>query len=64
MSNDVPVTIWRPTDGNSEFSIGTTSAIVDTAAVALVDTTGIAVVDTGVDQTIIPATTWSEDDGV
>lgn len=64
MSTNVPVTVWQPTDGNSEFSTGSAVSIVDTAAVQLVDTAGISIVDTGVTKTLIPATVWAENDSV
>lgn len=64
MATDVPVTIWQPTDGNSDFSYSGVNSIVDTTGTNLVDTTGVQIVDTGVTQTMIPATTWTEDDAI
>lgn len=64
MAVDVPVTVWQPTDGNSEFTDTGVNYIVDTADFYLVDTTGFYIVDTGVTQTLIPSTVWVENDGV
>lgn len=64
MPTNVPVTVWQPTDGLSDFSSsGGTFNIDDPSAVFLVDPSGIFIVDTGVTQTIIPGTVWSENDG-
>lgn len=62
MSTDIPVTIWRNTDGFGEFSNTGVVDIVDTTGTDLVDTTGIQIVDTGVTFTDIPASIWTEDD--
>ncbi len=64
MSVDVPVTIWQPTDGLSEFSDGGVYYIDDPSDVLLVDPSAVYIVDTGVVQTFIPSTTWSEDDSL
>lgn len=61
---NVPLTIWRPTNGNGEAVTVTQSDIVDTTGAFLVDTTGAFVVDTGVDFNPIPQTVWSQDDSV
>lgn len=62
MSDNVPVSIWRDTDGLTEYSNTGVEDIVDTSDVNLVDTDGVDVVDTGVTATLIPSTTWTEDD--
>lgn len=64
MSTDVPVSIWRDTDGLTDYSSGDVSYIVDTLGINLVDTAGIGIVDTGVVATLIPSTIWEEDDSV
>lgn len=64
MAVDVPVTVWRNTNGLSEFSDDGPNDIVDTLSNNLVDTLGNQVVDTGVVDTLIPATVWEEDDSI
>jgi len=64
MSVDLPVTDWRPSDGNSDFDATGANNIVDTDGNQLVDTVANDIVDTGVTQTYLPATVWSEDDSV
>jgi hypothetical protein len=64
MATDVPVTIWQPTDGLSEFSSYTPADIVDPSGNNLVDPSGNQIVDTGVLQTPIPTTVWEEDDSI
>lgn len=62
MSVNIPVTEWRPTDGNSEYDNIGVNFIVDPSVTYLVDPSGIYIVDTGVTATLIPATIWEEDD--
>lgn len=62
MSTDVPVTVWRDTNGLSEYSNEGANNIVDTLGNYLVDPSGNFIVDTGVVQTLIPSTIWEEDD--
>lgn len=62
--DDIPVSIWRPTDGNSEFSSEGISDIVDASGDSLVDPSGDQIVDTGVVETNIQATDWEENDSV
>lgn len=62
MSTNVPVTVWRNTDGLGEFTGADVQEIVDINDVNLVDIDGVYVVDTGVIFTQIPATIWEEDD--
>lgn len=64
MAVGIPATVWRPTDGNSEFTDTGVNYIVDTADFYLVDTTGFYVVDTGVTNALIPSTVWEEDDSI
>lgn len=64
MSINVPATIWQPTQGNSEFSGTDADYIVDIAGLYLVDPSGVFIVDTGVIETPIPATIWTEDDSL
>lgn len=59
-----PVTIWAPTNGLSEFNGGDQFYIDDPSDFYLVDTTGAYITDTGVTQTLIPATVWTEDNSV
>lgn len=62
MSVDVPATVWRDTNGLSEYSNTGVDYIVDPSATYLVDPSGTYIVDTGVTATLIPATVWSQDD--
>lgn len=64
MSVDVPVTVWRDTNGLTEYSTEAANDIVDTLDNNLVDTVGNQIVDTGVVATLIPATAWEEDDSL
>lgn len=64
MAVDVPVTVWRDTDGLSEYSNTGVNYIVDTADFYLVDPSGYYIVDTGVSRTLIPDTIWEEDDSI
>lgn len=64
MSVNTPVTIWRDTDGLTEYGSDVPDYIVDTSSFYLVDTTGDYVVDTGVTAQLIPATVWEEDDSL
>ncbi len=64
MAVNVPATVWRNTNGLSEFSNEGANYIVDTLDNNLVDTLGNYVVDTGVIDTLIPDTIWEENDGV
>lgn len=62
MPVNVPVTIWRPTNGNGEaVSVGV-SGLVDLTASTLVDLTGSPLVSTGTDFTLVPQTIWTQDD--
>jgi hypothetical protein len=64
MSVDVPVTVWRATNGLTEFNSGDTYNIDDPSSVFLVDPSGVFIVDTGVTATLIPSTAWAEDDSL
>lgn len=62
MSVNTPVSVWRDTQGLSEYSNSGVYNIVDTTATFLVDPSGVFIVDTGVLATIIPSTIWSENE--
>lgn len=64
MSTTVPASIWRQTDGNSEASNPGVSEIVDAAGAFLVDASGNFIADSGSVLTLIPSTTWAEDNSV
>ncbi len=64
MAVDEPVTIWRDTQGLSEFSNTGVNYIDDPGGFYLVDPTSFYIVDTGVTQTLIPATIWEEEDNI
>lgn len=64
MAVNVPVTEWRDTPGLTEFSNQGVCYIVDPSATYLVDPSSTFIVDTGVIENLIPATIWSENDGV
>lgn len=59
-----PVSLWRPTDGHSDFSNDGVAFIVDPSRNFLVDTIRNNIVDTGVVESEIPATDWIEDDSL
>ena len=56
-----PATIWRATNGLSEFSGESANNIVDTNGDFLVDPSLVFIVDTGVLESLIPRTVWEED---
>lgn len=62
MSVGTPQTIWRDTDGLTEYSNGGINDIVDNLGNNLVDTLTNQIVDTGVVAALIPSTIWEEDD--
>jgi hypothetical protein len=64
MPTNVPVTIYRDTDGLAEYSNVGASYIVDPSDTFLVDPSDTYIVDTGVVQSRIPATVWEEDDSL
>jgi len=64
MSVNVPVTVYRNTNGLTEFTNEGINDIVDSSANNLVDTDGNDIVDTGVVATLIPPTTYEENDGL
>lgn len=64
MATNVPVTVWQPTSGNSDFVDTGVNYIDDTAGFYLVDPSGFYIVDTGVTENLIPATIWEEDDSI
>jgi len=64
MAVNVPVTIYRDTNGLTEYSSDGVNDIVDTLGNNLVDPSGNQVVDTGVVATLIPATSWEKDDSL
>ncbi len=62
MSTNVPISIWRDTNGLVEYSNEGANYVTDTADFYLVDPDGFYITDTGVVATLIPDTRWSEDD--
>lgn len=64
MATNVPVTIWRSTDGLSEYNNEGAEDIVDILDVNLVDIEDTDVIDTGVIRILIPSTIWEEDDSI
>lgn len=64
MSVNVPVTVWRDTNGLSEYTFTGVDNIVDNLADFLIDPLGVFIVDTGVAATLIPQTEWEEDNSV
>lgn len=64
MATNVPVSVWRDTDGLSEYSSTGVYDIDDPSGVFLVDPSGVNIVDTGVLATMIPASVWKEDDSI
>lgn len=64
MSVDVPVTIWRPTDGNSEMGQSDNGNIVTLSGVLITVLNGSQlVIDSGT-STPVPATIWEQDDSI
>jgi len=63
-TDPLPISEWRPTDGLSDYGSEGISNIVDTSGDYLIDTTGDFIVDTGVTETEIPKSEWTENDGV
>lgn len=59
-----PETIWQPTTGNGEYSIGGVYNIADPSGNLLADPSGVEIVDTGVIFTQIPDTIWIEDNSL
>jgi len=64
MTANAPATIWRTTDGLTDFDNEGFNYIVDSLGDFLVDPTGDFVVDTGVVANLIPATIWEEDNSI
>lgn len=64
MATNVPVSVWRDTDGLSEYTNEGAYYIDDTAGFYLTDPSGFYIVDTGVIATLIPDTVWEEDDSL
>lgn len=64
MAVNVPVTIWRKTNGMNDSIATGALYIVDTLDAYLVDPQGSYVVDTGLRMDVTPVTVWTEDDSV
>lgn len=60
----VPVTVWRPTDGNGEYTSASSQNVIDQNGVSLVDTAGVNVVSPPTQFTQIPATAWLENNSI
>lgn len=58
------VTVWQPTTGNGEFTLGGVFSIADPSGNLLVDPSGTQIVDTGVIFSQIPDTIWTENNGL
>lgn len=61
---NTPVTIWQPTTGNGEFTLGGVFNIADPSGFLLADPSGVEIVDTGVIFTQIPSTIWEQDESL
>lgn len=61
--SDEPVTIWKPTDGQGEYSTTGVLDIVDPSGNFLVDPSANNIVDTGQTFTQTPSTIWTTADG-
>lgn len=64
MSVNVPVSIWRTTDGNTDNVYTGITFVVDENADNLVDPSGIYIIDTGILMPSVPVSVWEENDGV
>lgn len=62
MGVNVPQTIWQPTSGNGEMSIGSEEPLETVSGLELVTVSGDNIVTTESVFTQIPDTIWTEDD--
>lgn len=60
---DIPVTVWKPSDGNGEYIDDSVNDIVDPSGNFLVDPSGNNIVDTGQTFVQTPSTVWISSDG-
>lgn len=63
MATDVPVTIWRPADGESEMGLSDSAEITTLSGVGITTLSGNQLVIDGGTYTQKPVTIWTEDDG-
>lgn len=56
-----PQTIWRPTDGNSEFSVTGNPNIDTESGLDLITQSSLNLVTEDSSATLIPSTVWAED---
>lgn len=64
MATNVPVTIWRPTDGNDEMGQSNSENITTLSSLLITTLSGSQLIVAPGSYTSKPATVWSEDDGV
>ncbi len=64
MSTSVPVTIWRPQNGDAEMGVSN-SALIDTeSSLDIITESGLSLIIESGTFTPKPATVWAENDGV
>ena len=64
MAQDVPVSIWRTTDGLSDNVYTGINFIVDPQGNYLVDPSDNFIIDTGVAMPGVPVSVWTESDSI
>lgn len=62
--SEIPVSIWRTTDGLSDTVYTGLNFIVDTMGNFLVDPEGNFIIDTGLEMPGTPASIWEEDNSI
>lgn len=64
MSTNLPATLWRPTDGYDEMGQSDSGDITTLSGLGITALSGIQLIVLPGSYTPLPATGWSEDDGV
>ncbi len=63
MPTNVPITIWRPTNGNSEMGQSNSEDITTLSGLGITTLSGNQLIVALGSYTPLAATRWSEDDG-
>lgn len=64
MATNVPATIWKPTDGNSEMGQSDSANITTLSGLLITTLSGLDLIIAPGTSTLIPATVWIENDGI
>lgn len=64
MATNVPVTVWRPTDGDAEMGLSDSADITTLSGLGITTLSGDQLIVGPGSVTPKPATVWAEDDGV